>query len=434
MRIAWFSPVAPDRTDIANYTQRLIQPLSNHFQLEIFTSQPNPNLGAWEIPVHVIRDGEVDWKHLNQFDAVIYHIGNNRLFHREIWDISQRRPGFVVLHDEVLQHFFAGIFKDAQDEESYLGYMETFYGNEGRIAGKQFWDGLRTIDSLAPKYPLTELALIKSMGVIVHTKSAFEKIKELNTNPVIHLHLPYSSQVYATRKAIGSSKPYQLVVFGFIGTNRRLESILHALASFPQKDQFKLSIMGELWDKDYIVHLIRELGLGKHVEVLGYVREEELNQRLAEADLAFNFRYPTMGEASGSQLRIWDHALPSLVTNVGWYAELPNDAVYKISIENEKEDIHRCLQLFMEHPERFREMGMKGKKYLLENHSPEKYVKGIAMFLNECHQRVPSYLSQYIINRFFYAIEGFVDHFNPSILTSSVNAIEEILSNTTEKR
>ena len=57
------------------------------------------------------------------------------------------------------------------------------------------------------------------------------------------------------------------------------------------------------------------LGLRERVTFHGYVSEAELEAALDDADLAVNLRYPTMGEASGSQLRIWDHALPSLVTH-----------------------------------------------------------------------------------------------------------------------
>lgn len=49
---------------------------------------------------------------------------------------------------------------------------------------------------------------------------------------------------------------------------------------------------------------------------------------LAHSDMALNIRYPSMEEASFSQLRIWEHALPAIVTRVGWYATLPEDVVF----------------------------------------------------------------------------------------------------------
>ena len=50
---------------------------------------------------------------------------------------------------------------------------------------------------------------------------------------------------------------------------------------------------------------------GNLVQLHGYTPEKELNKVLEKSHLAINLRYPTMGEASGSQLRIWYHALPS---------------------------------------------------------------------------------------------------------------------------
>jgi len=42
-----------------------------------------------------------------------------------------------------------------------------------------------------------------------------------------------------------------------------------------------------------------------------------------------------MGEASGSQLRIWNAGTPAAVTREGWYAELSEDTVYFIDQESE---------------------------------------------------------------------------------------------------
>ena len=62
---------------------------------------------------------------------------------------------------------------------------------------------------------------------------------------------------------------------------------------------------------------VEELRLQDIVTLHGFVPAEALEAALASAHLAINFRFPTMGEASVSQLQIWDHALPSLVTRVG---------------------------------------------------------------------------------------------------------------------
>ncbi len=87
-----------------------------------------------------------------------------------------------------------------------------------------------------------------------------------------------------------------------------------------------------------------------------------------------------MGEASGTQLRIWDHALPSLVTKVGWYAELPDDTVRFVRPEHEIEDIKHALKKLPENPEYFIGMGQKGKQYLEQWHNPDIYAQAIIGF------------------------------------------------------
>ena len=85
----------------------------------------------------------------------------------------------------------------------------------------------------------------------------------------------------------------------------------------------------------YLSDRLEETGLECRVEVHGFVPEPELDAKLAEAHLVFNLRYPTMGEASGSQLRIWNAAAAAVVTDLGWYGSLPDDTVFKIPLEGE---------------------------------------------------------------------------------------------------
>jgi hypothetical protein len=90
--------------------------------------------------------------------------------------------------------------------------------------------------------------------------------------------------------------------------------------------------------------------------------------------LAVNLRYPTMGEASISQLQIWEHALPTLVTAAGWYANFPPEAVAFVQPAHEIEDIQAHLKAFLADPEHFARMGAHGRRILEERHNPEAYV------------------------------------------------------------
>ena len=95
-----------------------------------------------------------------------------------------------------------------------------------------------------------------------------------------------------------------------------------------------------------------------------------------------------MGEASGSQLQLWDYGLPTLVTRTGWYGSLPEDAAAFVRPENEVEDIQTHLRAFLKNPAVFRAMGERGRRSL-KNNDPEKYVDAMARFATEALRRSP---------------------------------------------
>jgi hypothetical protein len=96
-----------------------------------------------------------------------------------------------------------------------------------------------------------------------------------------------------------------------------------------------------------------------------------------------------MGEASASQLRYWSAALPTLVTNVGWYGELPEEAVCKISADSEIADIHALLEDALASPEKYQQVGQCGWEYLRSHHSAETYARELASFAQElCNRRL----------------------------------------------
>ena len=54
---------------------------------------------------------------------------------------------------------------------------------------------------------------------------------------------------------------------------------------------------------------------------------------MAACDVLVNLRYPTMGETSGSVIRALSLGKPLVVSDVGWFAELPDDVVLKVPVD-----------------------------------------------------------------------------------------------------
>ena len=385
MRLNWFSPLPPARTDIAGFTARLLPALCRRAEVVLWTDQDewDPALAAYG-PVRRFDPATVDWAEVQRGDVSVYNIANNPRFHAAAWQVSRQHPGLVILHDLSLQHLFAGIHGD--DFDGYAAVMGRAYGSAGRWAAEAWWAERLSVEFLGTYFPLTGLALEGALGVVVHSRALFESLRRAGRQPALHAELIYPVTPNRPPAERPPGPPYHLIVFGYIGPNRRLASLLEALANSPRRDEFRLDVYGQVWDPDHVQGLIAAYGLQGQVNLHGFVPDAELERALASAHLAVNLRFPTMGEASGSQLHIWDHALPSLVSRVGWYADLPSEAVAFVRPEREVEDIAALLEDFAARPGHYAAMGRNGRRILEERHTPAAYADRLLALAGEARR------------------------------------------------
>lgn len=382
MKLNWFSPLAPAQTDIAHYTERVMPALARLAEVTYWTDQRkwDPRLEQLAV-VRSYRIDRMPWRELNRADATFYHIGNNPQFHGSIWQASRQLGGVIVLHDFRLHHFFDGIYRvKLRDLNSYLSIMAKYYGAEGRRAAALCYQSdARNIDEMAERYPLTELAVENAHAVLVHTTEAFESLANHCVCPLAYAPLPFSLDLKSRGTTAVGKGPIRLIVFGYIGRNRRLNSVLKALAGLAEKERFRLDVFGSILnDEKELRRQIAAMNLKHQVELHGFTSEAVLDEALTHCHLAINLRFPTMGEASGSQLRIWAHGLPSLVSRVGWYASLPEDSVAFVRTdENEVADIQKHLKGLLTDPDRFAVMGQRGRQELEDRHSPDAYAAAV---------------------------------------------------------
>lgn len=386
MKINWFSPLPPAQTEIANHTMRLLAALKDKFDVTFWSEQVvrDPKVEKLAKVQH-FSEGNIDWRLINEADINIYNIGNNIEFHQLIWKISQKQPGIVVLHDTHLQHLFCGCFGQLQDKKSHIEAMRHYYGAEGGDVAETYWIGELPIETLAVRFPLTQLAIENALAVLVHTHGAVASIKKFSTIPVCYAPLPMAAGEPPQISGKGHL-PRKLVSFGFIGPNRRIESILEAMASLEKPECFHLDICGRIWDEKSVLSRAKALGVRPYITYHGFVKDEVLDKILNNADLAINLRYPTMGEASASQLRIWKHAVPSVVTKVGWYAELPESVVEFIRPESEVADLRGVLSRLLNNKNYLKERGYAGRALLASEYSPAKYVASLEQLLRTLPQ------------------------------------------------
>ena len=316
------------------------------------------------------------WREINQADATFYQMGNDPRYHHAIWHLSQQHPGIVILHDLMMQHFFSGlVFHDrGMNRRQYLELVERYHGIKGRVLAERHVQGLLNTEELAQSCPLTEAATENALAVIVHSTAAYSALPEDASVVLVPLCVGMETPALATRVP---AEPYRLTVFGYLGPNRQLPVLLRALATFRESSRFRLDVFGTMADQEKMHQLVCRLGLAERVTLHGFVSGSAMDKALRETDLVVNLRNPSMGEASGSQLHLWQYALPALVTQHAWYATLPEETVAFVRPEREIEDIQRHLSQFLENPGIYRELGQNGRRYVAEQHSIEGYASAL---------------------------------------------------------
>ena len=385
-RVHWVSPLPPAETDIAHYTARILPELAEETDLTLWTDAPK-----WDrklerhAPVRRLdpdrvrpRDFAGNGRDDARPEAIFVHIGNSWVFHAGLLRLVRRVPAIVVLHDLAIQELCLDALRNGLlPASTYAAEMARWYGQAGAEFAPRVLDGRMHPRALSAAAPGFEIALDRAVSVLTHTDLAFEWVAGRRSHPAYRLDLPFRAAP-ALPAQPPRTGPLRLVQFGYIGPNRRLMEVLDVLGRLRDEIDFTLDVMGKVWDERVVADRAARLGIAGRVKVHGFVSESALDQRLRSADLVFNLRWPTMGEASGSQLRIWNAGAPSVVTDAGWYAELDDSTVFKAGVETEAEDLAALLRRLHADRGLGAARAAAGRARLEERHAPRLYARAIA--------------------------------------------------------
>lgn len=413
LRVHWISPLPPEPTDIAEYTRRLLPALAERAEVVLWTDQRDVDLeiaravrlrrfdAAANLPMDMRRlgaprrAGDGRWGDGGWAEAVFIHLGNNARFHGSMLRLAARVSACLVLHDLSLVDMLAGAAAAGHvTRRAVLDESARFYGAEGRVAMTAILDGKAPAETRAgglsredlyAAMPHWEAATGRAVSLLTHTGPAFKTVAARDFLPTYRLELPYPASAAKPEARRAADGPLKLVQFGHIFPNRRLLEVLEALAmvvpgraAAGEAVDFELRVMGRVWDEALVRRKITELGLEDRVRLMGFVEEARLDASLREAHLVLNLREPTVGEASGSQLRLWNAAAPSVVTDLGWYATLPEETVFRIPPGSETTALPPLLRALDRDRGLGSAKGAAGRARLEAAHGTELYAEGIA--------------------------------------------------------
>src|SRR6267378_4026394 len=130
MRLAYFSPLNPQPSGISDYSEELLPYLAAEAEITLFLDRFEPaNREIRErFNWHDYRRDPAVLQTLGNYDAVVYHLGNDHRYHAGILEVMREHPGIIVFHDFALQDFFLGLAQARSRVEIYLEEVAACYG------------------------------------------------------------------------------------------------------------------------------------------------------------------------------------------------------------------------------------------------------------------------------------------------------------------
>lgn len=390
MRVAYFTPVSPQRSGISDYSEREILPyLNDYIDIDIFIDEhvkPTSPFIMDKFNIYKYTDYK---KNADLYDTVVYHMGNNP-YHKFIYDTLIDSPGITVLHDIYLHGFLWNYTLARGCEERYVEEFRYCYGEAGiKIAKK----AIKTCSYPEFDYPLIKRIIDNSLGVVCHSDYGVKKaLIESDGTPIIRMNQPFTVSEEIKNIDIWNreelkakyklDKNFPVVAsFGYISTHKRHHILFKAFKSLLKVyPDAVLLLIGE--DQMGIGRLISDMGLEESVVTTGYVSYEHVQDYLAISDFCVNLRYPTAGETSRSVLQLMAAEKPVIVSNVGWFSELPDNCCLKVDVDSYEGDILLEYMRLLASDEAVRNLiGKNAKEYVMSEHDPQKIAQKYYVFV-----------------------------------------------------
>ncbi|MDT5295464.1 MAG: hypothetical protein QOJ76_2344 [Acidobacteriota bacterium] len=408
MKLAYFSPLGPQRSGIADYSEELLPALAGGADITLFVEgfRPANNELAERFPVRDYRREPALLSSLDDFDAVVYHVGNDHRYHAGIYDAMRAHAaGVVVFHDFALQDFFLGLARERGDLRLYLEEVAACHGEPARreAAESLARDATPAMYARPLDFPLNCRLARAAEGIIVHSDWSRERFERIAPGvPVrrVNHHITPAAAAGLTRNhaaeltrnnaaettpdASEAHVPVRIASFGLITPDKGIERALRALAALRERHDFRYTLVGDPNSYFDVRALVRECGLEDRVEITGHVSLEEFERRIFETDIALNLRERTVGETSGSLCRIMAAGICAVVSNVGWFGELPDGAVVKIDAGAHADPLLRAyLERLIEDAALRRRLGANARRHVLAEHDIERSAEGYLSFIRE---------------------------------------------------
>jgi glycosyltransferase involved in cell wall biosynthesis len=376
-RLAFVTPLPPAPSGVAGYSYALIRALlrTEKVNVDVFCEGRTEDVlvpeGATMHPLSAFSLVEGLTGH---FDHVVYAIGNSH-HHIGALNMLKERPGVVIAHDVRLSNLYRHVHGDPSMlpggferalRAMYSGELPDGVGRDGELSAADVARyGLlmaREVIAASDRY-LVNSEFAAALARIDAGVSGSERIAtipfafttESDDTPgfVEDLREVPAFLTENLRRGWGEGPPAgtELIAhFGIVDPMKRPELLLTSHAELRSAGHnLTLAFVGPIGDElvGSLAKLAEALGTTSSVVFTGALSPAVYRAWLQAATIAVQLRAGSNGEASAAVGECLSVGVPTVVSDLGWTAELPDDVVVKVPANSDAAHLTEVLELLL---------------------------------------------------------------------------------------
>lgn len=475
--IAYVSPLPPDKSGIADYSEDLLYEICNYFNIDVYAETKNIKIDN-NLKKFKIVELETLYDTCDFYDLIIYNIGNNYEYHGNIFKMAIRIPGFIILHDYKINDMMNQL---CNISEIKFYNKNIYYESLLNPDYKPLLNGTRSITN---EDTITFSLLNKCYGGITHTIWAFDQMRKKynddiknnifyipmgnhggniiynDDNDEIFSDIPdlndYNNKNYLNncQNNIITKDTIKFGVFGYMTINKRINKIILAFKKIIDENNIKihLFLVGKQ-NPDWscipgyqdINSMVRELHLEKYITIIDYVDISKFNKLVKYIDVSIGLRYPTNGESSGTITKFLYFNKPCIISDVDQFKDYPNSCTFKLPVnipESDEINILASYIIELTNDDLRNKMSKCAKLYSEETHTPKIMVKNfiniIKKIIKHKHdfhidtKNLPEDIDLYTIDIFGFYREDVIKKLNTCSMSEESQEIFKKIKNMNE--
>lgn len=308
--IALVTPWPPQGSGIADYATGLAKGIRSAGSIvDVFTNAEDVD------GVNCIESVEQVLPELKRYRRILFQVGNHPFYHGYMIPLLAelgRERCVVELHDLRLSHILPGINYQA-DSDFQVRWLSSNYGEH--------------VEQVDDAHPVSDLLCRLASDVIVHSNFVKTRLSQLGVENIHVVDLAYDLVEVRSPPVQSRTVPTRVGVFGTFQKNRQIILVVNALALLARHGvrNWKLVLAGRRTeDFNEIQNAVQTSGISDLVELHEDPEPKDFIGLINSVDVHVALRNPTYGETSGVVVQALASAVPTIVSDVGWYSELPD--------------------------------------------------------------------------------------------------------------